>query len=270
MFISRCLYYLSSLTTLAFGVKNWHRIMIRLIARRLPFIVELSEGHRFWARSLMDIWIIKETCLDRDYERHGTRIEDDWIVIDIGAGLGDFAVSVAREHPTSLVYAYEPFLDSFDLLQGNIALNQASNVRSFPYAIGANSGVMHLDTTTGIAVQHSTAKALASLEARSPIQVASRSLDAVFEEEQLSHCDFLKVDCEGGEYDIFFRASDVTLSKITHICLEYHDGVTQYAHDDLMVFFERKGFSVQVHPNPVHHHLGFLYASRSSSRRAIK
>ena len=259
---SKWLYYLGSILTILRGVKSRAsavRLFMGLPIQR-PLIIELNNGCRFKVRSAMDVWIIKETCLDRDYERNCTDIEDDWVVIDIGAGLGDFAIGVAREHPTTQVYAYEPFLDSFELLQENVALNQVTNVHVFPYAIGARSGMMNLEMTTGIAVQHSTAKIITAPTAGATVQVNGISLDDVFEKQALSHCDFLKVDCEGGEYDIFFHASKGTLSKISHICLEYHNNVTRFAHKDLVAFFEGNGFSVEIHPNPVHDHLGLLYA----------
>lgn len=264
MFISRCVYYFSSIPTLAFGVKNWSLIMFKLAKQTSwPFMIDLRGGYRFWVRSLMDIWVIKETCLDRDYERNSVRIEDNWVVIDIGAGLGDFAISVACEHPSTQVYAYEPFPNSFHLLQNNIALNHVVNVHPFPYAIGAYSGTMHLNTTTKIPLQHSTAKTVASLDAKTALRVASLSLDDVFNEQQLSYCDFLKVDCEGGEYDILFNASEITLKKIRNICLEYHNGVTRFSHTDLVNYLQQRGFQVKTVSNPVHRHLGFLYAHQS-------
>lgn len=265
MIFSRWVYYLTSLPTLLTGIKNWPIVVRRLLRSmdRSEIPIELENGSRFKVRSVMDIWIIKETCLDRDYERYGCPIEGDWVIVDIGAGLGDFAICAAREHPRSKIYAYEPFPESYKLLMENIALNEVTNISSFQYAIGAHSGIMDLDTTAGAAVQHSTAKSpVSNAEASSTIQVEGFSLDDMLKEQEISHCDFLKVDCEGGEFDIFFNASNETLAKITNICLEYHNNVTRYSHADLAAFFTRNGFRVKVNPNPAHRHLGFLYASK--------
>lgn len=60
----------------------------------------------------MDVWVVKETCLDRDYKSKGKKIQGGSTIIDIGAGLGDFAILTANEHPNSQVYAYEPYLKS--------------------------------------------------------------------------------------------------------------------------------------------------------------
>jgi hypothetical protein len=112
-------YYLVSMLTLLRGLKNWP-LAGALLARwpvRQPVVELRPSGLRFRVRTFMDVWIIKETCLDRDYERVGTDLQDGWNVVDIGAGLGDFTVYAARRCPHGTVYAYEPFPESFALLQ---------------------------------------------------------------------------------------------------------------------------------------------------------
>ena len=46
-------------------------------------------------------------------------------------------------------------------------------------------------------------------------------------------CDFLKMDCEGAEYDMLLHLDEVSLKRIRRICLEYHEFVTPYSHTDL-------------------------------------
>jgi FkbM family methyltransferase len=258
--LSRWLYYLASAPTLLLGVKNGLRVARALLARqaRVPFIIELRNGLRFRVRTAMDVWIIKETCLDRQYERASVPIADGWTVIDIGAALGDFAIDVARRHPGCKVAAYEPFPESFALLQENLALNRVENVATYPYAISGGEGELRLSLVTAEAVQHSTARE--GVAPRGDVRVSSLTLDRAFADLGLSRCDYLKSDCEGAEYDIFFNASAGTLSRIRHICLEYHDGVTAYSHHDLAQFFEGRGFRVRRTPNPAHRHLGLLHA----------
>jgi len=257
--IARLRYYLSSIPTILGQIRNWY-VCFGLLLTKRPVIIRLKNGCQFKVRNVMDVWIIKETCLDRDYESHAIPIQEGWIVIDIGAGLGDFAVSVAYEHPGCHVYAYEPFPESFRLLEENIILNGTRNVTPFPVAVGATSEPMTL-FTIGTAVQHSTTSASRHVHS---ITVKGLSLDDVLETNAIPVCDFLKMDCEGGEFDILFSASEATLRKIRHICLEYHDGVTKFSHADLVEYLQKRGFHVRTAPNPAHKHLGFLYAFRPS------
>ena len=262
MLISRLLYYLSSIPTLLTGVRNWPVMVAAFLQLpvRKPFTVELRSGMRFHARTAMDVWIIKETCLDRDYETASVPLQDGWTILDIGAGLGDFTVYAARRNPRGVVYAFEPFPESFALLEENVRLNGLENVRMFPYAVGAARAGRLALYATGEAVQHRTAGA-ASAPAAPAFEVASVSLDQIFEEQNLARCDFLKIDCEGAEYEILLNVGDRTLSRIRHVCLEYHEGVTPYSREDLARFLRDKGFRVTLRPNPVHRHLGFLHAA---------
>lgn len=250
-------YYLASIPTLLGQLQNWY-VCFPLWLRRRPAILRLRNGCRFKVRSLMDVWIIKETCLDHDYETHAVPIQPGWTVLDIGAGLGDFAISIAYAHPECRVYAYEPFPESYRLLEENIVLNGLRNVTTAPVAVGARSGELTL-FATGAAVQHTTSSA--SAEA-AHFTVPGLSLEDVFETHGLTICDFLKMDCEGGEFDILFHAPESTLARIAHLCLEYHDGVTEFTHTDLATYLQQRGFQVHITPNPVHSHLGFLYAHR--------
>ena len=257
--LSRITYYLSSIPTILGQIKNWYALP-KLLGQK-PIIVHLHNGLQFTVRNLMDVWVLKETCLDRDYEVNGVQIEDGWHVIDIGAGLGDFSILTAYEHPNSQVYAFEPFPESFELLQTNKRLNGSQNIHTFQIAVSSKSKHMQL-LTTGEAVQHTTTDSTVSGTASSMIEVEGLSLADVLKVNEIAHCHFLKLDCEGSEFDILLNATAETLQKFEHICLEYHDGFTEFSHGDLVAHLQKQGFTVSTTPNPVHNYLGFLYARR--------
>jgi hypothetical protein len=96
------------------------------------------------------------------------------------------------------------------------------------------------------------------------MEVPTTTLDAIVAELQLEHCDFLKIDCEGAEYEILLNARPATLRKMRHICLEYHDGSTGHSHHELVALFEANGFAVRLQPNPAHRHTGLIYARNRS------
>ncbi|MBM2811247.1 MAG: FkbM family methyltransferase [Chloroflexi bacterium] len=262
MLLSRLWYYLSSIPTLLLGVQNWAALLCVFAPghARTPFLIRLRRDRLgFYVRGLMDIWIVKETCLDRDYERASVEIEDGWTVIDIGAGLGDFSVEAAHGRPSSAVYAYEPFPEAFALLERNLELNSVSNVRAFPLAVGGADGRLALNTSLRDAVRFSTAQVASTLDSQ-VIEVPCTTLDHIFSELGLAVCDFMKIDCEGGEYQILFNTSAGALARVRHLCLEYHDQVTEFSHTDLVGFLSDRGFAVRLHPNPAHSEIGLLYA----------
>jgi FkbM family methyltransferase len=220
-----------------------------------PFVIQLRNGLQFHVRTAMDIWVIKETCLDRDYEHYGTPLQSGWHIVDIGGGLGDFTLYAAGVK-ASIVHAYEPFPESRDLLHQNLKLNQIADVMVYSDAVSSQHGELHLTTATGVAVRHSiTADANTA-----DLTVSAIPLATVLDRMENGTIDFLKMDCEGAEYDILLNASDTTLEAISHICMEYHDDLTPHTHHELVAFLSNRGYDVMTYRNPAHQEIGFLYA----------
>jgi FkbM family methyltransferase len=266
MWLSRWLYYARSIPTLIRNMRPRLRVLREFLGLPgpSPFTIELTSGCRFRVRSRMDLWIIKETCLDRDYERDFIRIRNGWTVLDIGAGMGDFSVCTARECPDSIVFAFEPLPESFHLLLENVELNVLENVRAFPLAVAGRAGPLALSTAAGLPERSRTLP----VGTRAAGVVDAISLDQAFERLEIARCDFLKIDCEGAEYEMLFGTSESTLGRISRIALEYHEGVTAFGSGDLVRFLEERGFRVRTRRNPAHREIGFLFASRDESSSA--
>lgn len=260
--IRRILYYLLSLPVLVRGVRNWPALFRLRNHRGVSIILTLRDGTRCAVRSLLDAWVVKETSLDRNYERHGVTIEDGWNMVDIGAGLGDFAIFAARRSPHGRVFAYEPAPESLALLEQNLKLNGIRNVEVHPSAISGKRGTMILDVSGGQPVQYRTVTGVRMAEGQ--IAVQSVTLSEALAMLPGGVCDFLKMDCEGAEFGILLNLDADTLARIRRICLEYHEWVAPYSHKDLVRLFEDRGWHVRVDPSRVRRELGFLYAAAPS------
>lgn len=257
--LRRIVYYLLSLVTLFRGVSNWPLLFV-LPFRKGPHVAILRDDTQYLVRGLMDVWIIKETNLDRDYERYGVPLQDGWTIVDIGAGLGDFAVFAARRVPHGHIYAYEPAPDSAELLRYNLALNGISNVDVHEMAVLDRAGILALDTSRGVAVQYKTTDSATSVRSSGNLVVHCISLSEVLASLPNGSCDFLKIDVEGAEYEMLLSLDEGSLGRVRRICLEYHEGVPKYSHADLERFFLAHGWRVWVYPSAVRTELGFLYA----------
>jgi FkbM family methyltransferase len=258
----RLLYYLRSLFTLLTGVRN-RGALVSVLRGRGPALLELSDGSRYHVKTLMDAWIVKETVLDRDYERHGVPLRDGWTVLDVGAASGDFTVFAARRTPKGRVIAFEPAPDSVETMRKNVAENGLRNVEVRPVAVGAQTGVIMLDVSGGVAVRYRTAGVREVGPGRFAVQCVP--LAQVLAELPGGRVDFLKIDVEGAEYEMLFGLDDAALEQIRRVCMEYHEGVTQYGHADLERFFRGKGWTVRISPSAVRRELGFLYAESPSA-----
>lgn len=92
------------------------------------------------------------------------------------------------------------------------------------------------------------------------------TLDDVFERFAIERCDLLKLDCEGGEYEILLGARPETLLCVRHVALEYHVGLTPHRPEELVVRLQELGFDVRLVASPTDVVHGYLYASRAPVR----
>ncbi|MGH2582469.1 MAG: FkbM family methyltransferase [Anaerolineales bacterium] len=205
----------------------------------------------------MELWSLKETYLDRFYERCGFPLQEDWVVIDIGAGLGEFTLDAAR-HPNNRVYAYEPFGPSFELLKANLNLNRVANVEAFQEAVAEEGGVVRLDISEPEPIKMHTVG-----HNENGLEVLAITLPQIFKRHAIQLCHLLKMDCEGAEYEILFSTPPEVLARIYRIVMEYHEGAANRNHKELSNYLKNYGFEVETFANYVHKDLGYLRAWRN-------
>jgi FkbM family methyltransferase len=145
------------------------------------------------------------------------------VILDVGAHYGYFSLFASRNAgPEARIYAFEPNRHNFARLQQNLAACGAANVRPFHCAIGGAAGRGQL--FAGDSVNHSLRGdyRLAGT-AGAPEEVEVKTLAQVLDENQIDRVDFLKLDCEGAEYDILEQASPQVLARCETISMEFHD-----------------------------------------------
>jgi FkbM family methyltransferase len=259
---SRPWYYLRSAWRLSTAVRLSPTLLKLVAAGRSEVATPVAfrrSSVRFLVRSRLDVWILKEVCLDRDYERVGEPVRNGWTVLDVGAGFGAFALDVAARCPASTVYAIEPSPDPYSRLVRGIELNGLRNVRPLRLAIGAHSGAARLDVSaTESALHHLTDEGQSD---GATVEVPQRTLRGLLEDLGIERCDLLKLDCEGAEYDALLASDGRTLARIDRICLEYHDG-TAHVHQEIVDVLTRAGFAITLTPGSAYREIGFLFARR--------
>lgn len=162
----------------------------------------------------------------RDYDIASFALADNMAVIDIGANQGFFSLYAASQGAT--VYAFEPCAENFEMLKWNVATNHLSDrVKLFNSAVTGKGGTVPLFVGLDASgeVLSGSVSILDENRGGKTVQtraVESVSLDALLAE--LPTCDFLKIDCEGAEYEILQNTSRASFRKIARIAMECHSG----------------------------------------------
>jgi len=166
------------------------------------------------------------------------RVRRPSTILDIGANIGLFSVAARHYFPDSTIQAYEPNKEVEPFLKENC---KKVSVSYFNTAIGIESGMASLR------LRENSLHSVLIPEREGNISVSSFR-DAV--NRIGGKVDLLKLDCEGGEWEIL---EDIdSWSKVKFVTMEYHlwakPGSTL---SDLTGQLDRLGFiCVTVEPSP--------------------
>lgn len=174
-------------------------------------------------KNYADAMTIAEILVD-DYVR-GLNLPHNPVVIDIGGFIGDFSLYAVKRLNASRVIVCEPSPRNWALLLKNIAINGYEG-RIEPVNKAVTDGrdaMMNIDAPDDC---QCTVSAYAPSE--QPLSaVPGISLGQLLRDHAVENVDLLKIDCEGGEFEILESTPAEVFSRIRNIVFEYHqiDGV---------------------------------------------
>ncbi|MEM3062138.1 MAG: FkbM family methyltransferase [Nitrososphaerota archaeon] len=195
------------------------------------------------------VWILRE------YDKPRFEIKNSDVIIDIGAHIGLFALYASQFCKKGRIYCFEPVKENFEMLKTNVELNRITNILPINAAVSSTSGkvIIYLNDD----------EAGHSMYVTSPkyVQVTSTSLKDLIDANRIKKCDFLKIDCEGEEYEIMNSLPDHYFDMITKIVIEYHFADTK---PELLANLVKKlrEFSFEVEIRKIFSDIGFLYACK--------
>ena len=238
--------------------KNWYiypKVYYKLINDKFV-IFKTKTGLRIKIRvrstdlmALTNVWMINE------YDVEDFEINTNDTVIDIGAHIGLFSLLVSQLCKTGKILSFEPVSENFNLLVSNLKLNHIENILPFNMAVSKNSGRLDLFLNNDQSAHNIFSKSSES------ISVESTSLQKIFDENKISSCKLLKLDCEGAEYQIIDSLPSEYLDKIQNIVMEYHLADTKpELVKSLILKIKNAGFKIKTRPH--YNDMGFLIARK--------
>lgn len=175
------------------------------------------------------------------------RIKSGDIVLDIGANVGLFSIWTSLNVPSARIFAFEAASDNYMALADNVRSNRLKGISTYHYAVSDGSSthtVLYRGFHGGI---HSIRPEYRNWDPSKEImrkteKVRTITLERIFQRFKIKKVDFLKLDCEGAEYEILFSTPKRTLSRIRRIVGEYHDLSAELHGGILKEFLTRNGF----------------------------
>ena len=201
-------------------------ILDRLGFKKSPYQMSLKNKLKLELRPQRgDRYSFYEVYVKKDYTKSGQYLPPGGTVIDVGANIGCFTILAARQvGPTGRVIAIEPDEGSFHQLERNLELNRLRNVTPLRLALGGGEGRITLYNGAGTLFSSIYPKVDGRRvygQGRSQ-EVQMTTLEAMMKEEHINRCEYLKMDCEGAEYDILRSMTQELAGRIHQITMEVH------------------------------------------------
>jgi FkbM family methyltransferase len=197
-----------------FGVRGaFNRGLIGAFGIRKDFLATIPDSkRRVYARlGTTDVACFEQVLIAKEYDLEFP--DKPRVIVDVGANVGMTSVYFAIRFPFAKIFAIEPALPNFRILEKNCRL--FPQITPIHAAIWDDAGVVYLNNPRG---DWSTR---VSDDPRGAA-VSALTMPALMAEFQLDHIDILKVDAEGAECEIFANARD-WIDAVEFVCIELHD-----------------------------------------------
>ncbi len=217
-------------------------------------------------------------------------------IVDVGAHAGFFSMYCRALNEKVKIFAVEPEPKNLKLLKQNLDENKILGVKVIAGALAGETGERQLILSAdshnhrlGEADAVSSGSMFAEYadaddkDAEKTITVQAFSLADFCRKNKIKKISLLKMDIEGGEYELFDGMSADDFSMVNFIILEYHNGYGTRGKDardlsrenghytsqtkeggkqkELEEKLRANGFGVQVFPSNFDKTMGFIFAN---------
>ena len=168
-------------------------------------------------------WIIDEIFTKDEYGINELIQKNDFkdsdIILDIGANVGVVSIFFAKKYPNIKIYAYEASPINYKNLLYNIKINNTNNIFPFNKAVFSESNIF-LELCQ---VEENSGGTSSFLKNSGDIyKVPTISLDDIIANLGIKNIKFLKMDCEGCEFQTLENSKLLKDINIEHIGIEIH------------------------------------------------
>lgn len=205
--------------------------------------------------------VLNEITCNKIYHNSFVNVEQGDLVIDIGFNYGLFSLESLKFNPRQII-AFEPNPTLVNTFFNYFPISQIEVIRK---AVSKSDGKVEFFENV-VPGMSSLYQEINNIESDKSYEVDSLNLLNFLKIRNIEQVDYLKIDCEGSEYDIIESLEDYLLS-IKKIALEFHHQVDNEKVQKLISTFKEFNFEIKIDyqvdstvgKNP---NIGMLYGRR--------
>jgi FkbM family methyltransferase len=142
------------------------------------------------------------------------------IILDLGSNIGLTIIDFKNKFPDSTVIGYEMDYDNHLLSLRNC--KNYENVKLYNCAIWKENGIVTYNKDDNYDAYSISLDSNTNIK-YNKVEVKSITISEIFRTNNLEHIDYLKIDIEGAEKEIFYGNDISWLQKVSALNLEVHD-----------------------------------------------
>ena len=180
----------------------------------------------FESKGIIEELILKEGSYEGDLITIADCfIEENTIIIDVGANIGFESLYFARKYPANLVYSYEPTAISYKCLSKSKDINGLANLKIFRLGVGEKSGRVEIHSAT----KETYNKGLASIETNFDLDdtFIKETIDITTLDDHIKEnkrITLIKIDVQGYEPKVLEGAINLIKKDRPVIIYEHFEG----------------------------------------------
>ena len=201
------------------------KIILKLISDPLGLLKILLFRIKLFYKWFYAFYIVKDRAIiertkwyrDKgdEYLRLEYNLNEDSIVFDIGGYVGDFAEKISKKFGCK-IYLFEPSQSFYKKCLERFKDNK--NILCFNYGVGNLNGDFVLSNDNEAS---STKRKISDKEGE---KIKIKKISNIIEEQRVNNIDLMKINIEGGEYDLLpFIINENLISKINNIQVQFHN-----------------------------------------------
>lgn len=216
---------------------------------------------------------VREVLVQHAYNPPGYRIGEEDTVVDVGGNIGAFAVHAGLCARRGRVITVEPIEANYSLLLDNLAGNRLSHVTAVRAAVVGSPAPLATVYLSRLGTGHHSTRAELAGPAAGAQQVPAVRLEELWQRYGIRRCDYLKLDCEGAEFEILDDLPLEIARRIGKLALEYHvpSGMAKRAEADRLVSrLQHLGFAVDIYTDVLGTQQGMIFARRDAPAAVVE
>lgn len=197
------------------NIKENYRFTNAVVNRRTAVTTVFNKFRVIVRPNDIDLDVLKSTFIEK-YHRCPFLLPEDAVIVDLGSNVGYTLLDFRLEYPKCRLVGVEMDQENFKILEENVkALDRCNAV---------NAAIWKTDGTIQYAGKDAQSFAAGEQHSGNAMVAQAITIDKLLNDFNISTVDYLKMDIEGAEEEIFL-ASDFQnwLSKVRYISIEVHD-----------------------------------------------